>query len=215
MPAIRHLVLLGDSIFDNGVYTRGEPDVVTHLRELLPADSQATLLALDGARVAHVEAQLHDVPADASHLLISMGGNDALHNADLLTLPVSSSGQALLAFAARLADFEVAYRRVLAQAVALGRKTAVCTIYDGALEPARATAARIGVALFNDVIVRAAVDARVDVLELRSVCTEPADYANPIEPSGRGGRKIARALAVMTGALMPPVSSSRVWGRVE
>jgi hypothetical protein len=30
-----------------------------------------------------------------------------------------------------------------------------------------------------------------DALELRSICTEPADYANAIEPSGQGGLKIA------------------------
>jgi len=33
------------------------------------------------------------------------------------------------------------------------------------------------------------------VVELRLVCSEPADYANPIEPSVRGGAKIARAVA--------------------
>jgi len=27
----QHIVLLGDSIFDNSVYTGGEPDVVEHL----------------------------------------------------------------------------------------------------------------------------------------------------------------------------------------
>jgi hypothetical protein len=27
------------------------------------------------------------------------------------------------------------------------------------------------------------------------VCDEPADYANPIEPSAQGGRKIARVIA--------------------
>jgi len=26
------------------------------------------------------------------------------------------------------------------------------------------------------------------------ICTEDADYANPIEPSARGGEKIARAI---------------------
>ncbi len=31
-----HVVLLGDSIFDNGVYVPGGPDVVTQLRAELP-----------------------------------------------------------------------------------------------------------------------------------------------------------------------------------
>jgi nicotinate (nicotinamide) nucleotide adenylyltransferase len=43
-----HIVLLGDSIFDNKTYV-GEngKDVVTHLRESLPNDWQATLKATD------------------------------------------------------------------------------------------------------------------------------------------------------------------------
>ncbi len=54
--------------------------------------------------------------------------------------------------------------------------------------------------LFNDVIVRAALARGVDVLDLRSVCTEPGDYANEIEPGVRGGEKIARAIAQAVGA---------------
>ena len=33
------------------------------------------------------------------------------------------------------------------------------------------------------------------MIDLRLVCCEAADYANPIEPSGSGGRKIAKAIA--------------------
>jgi hypothetical protein len=43
-----HVVLLGDSIFDNAAYTGREPDVITHLRRLLPNGWQATLCAVDG-----------------------------------------------------------------------------------------------------------------------------------------------------------------------
>jgi hypothetical protein len=38
------------------------------------------------------------------------------------------------------------------------------------------------------------------VIELRLVCSEPEDYANPIEPSVQGGAKIARAIARAVGA---------------
>ena len=69
----------------------------------------------------------------------------------------------------------------------------------------------MGVALFNDVILRAAVDSRVDAIELRSICTEAADYANPIEPSGRGGLKIARSIATLAGALGTDTRSAGVW----
>ncbi|HEX2180661.1 MAG TPA: hypothetical protein VHH10_00140, partial [Rubrobacteraceae bacterium] len=55
-------------------------------------------------------------------------------------------------------------------------------------------------AVFNDCIIRAAFAHGLPLLDLRSVCTEEADYADPIEPSARGGEKIARAIAEMLEA---------------
>jgi hypothetical protein len=204
-------VLLGDSIFDNGAYTSGAPDVVTHLRRLLPPDWKASLLAEDGATTAALARQLRQVPADASHLVVSIGGNDALQNIDLLTLPVTSSTEALEAFAARVGLFERAYRSAIGQTIALQRTTALCTVYNGALQE-HAAAAHVALAIFNDAILRTAVDFRLDALELRSICTEPADYANPIEPSGHGGLKIANAVAVVIGALAASTRPASIWG---
>jgi hypothetical protein len=72
--------------------------------------------------------------------------------------------------------------------------TAVCTIYNGNLPEDQARSARIALMMFNDVILRTAFEWRLPVIELRSICSEPPDYANPIEPSGTGGEKIARAI---------------------
>jgi hypothetical protein len=213
-PARPHVVLLGDSIFDNAAYTGGEPDVAAHLRDLTGQKWDVTLLAKDGAVTADLAHQLEQVPAGASDLVISIGGNDALGNMDLLSLRVPTSAAALEVFAERLESFEAAYRKALARALALGRRTAVCTIYNGALDATIARIARIGVALFDDVILRAAAEGRVDVLELRSVCVDPADYANPIEPSGPGGRKIARGIAHMIGAAGPGRRPARIWTAV-
>ena len=207
-----HVVLLGDSIFDNAAYTRGEPDVVTHLRRLLPTGGRATLCAVDGATTHTVSAQLDRVPADATHLVVAIGGNDALHNSDLLSLPVRSSSQALDVFADRVDVFEQSYRRAIMRVVTRGRYTAVCTVYNGALEPERARIARVALTLFNDVILRTAIDLRLDALELRSICTEPADYANPIEPSGLGGAKIARGIARLVGVVADGRPPARMWG---
>jgi hypothetical protein len=211
-----HVALLGDSIFDNGAYTRGAPDVVTHLRRLVPAGWLATLCAVDGATSRGLATQLTRVPADASHLVIAVGGNDALQNSDLLSLRVTSSAQALAAFGERLTTFERTYRTAIREALALRRTTVVCTIYNGALEPGQATIARLGVALFNDVILRTALEYGLDVVELRAICTEPADYANPIEPSEQGGLKIARAIACAVGAVdRAVVKPVRLWGRAD
>ncbi len=208
-----HVVLLGDSIFDNAAYTGGEPDVITHLQRLVPEPWRASSRAVDGAITRELPMQLRGVPADASHLVISMGGNDALQNSDLLSLRVTSSAHALEIFAERLNAFERAYRSAIQQAIAPGRSTAVCTIYNGKLEEDQAAIARLALALFNDVILRTAADLGIDALELRSICTEPADYANPIEPSGQGGLKIATAVAHLIGALDGGAPPARVWGR--
>jgi hypothetical protein len=49
--------------------------------------------------------------------------------------------------------------------------------------------------LFNDAILRAAFARGLPLIDLRLVCDDDADYANPIEPSSQGGEKIVRAIA--------------------
>jgi hypothetical protein len=192
----RHLVLLGDSIFDNGAYTGAEPDVITHLRSILPTGWAATLCAVDGSTTRDLALQLPGVPQEASHLVVSIGGNDALLNSDLLDTEVRSTAEALELFDERLQEFETSYRQAIAAVLRLGRPTVVCSIYNGNLpDPLQARAARVALMMFNDVILRVAAEHRLPAIDLRLVCTEPEDYANPIEPSGRGGAKIARAIA--------------------
>lgn len=201
----QHVALLGDSIFDNAAYTRGEADVVTHLRALLPAPWRASLHAIDGATTVGIVRQVQHIAEDASHVVVSVGGNDALASRRLLDTPVRSSGEALALFDARVAQFRTRYQAALGMVVALRLPTTVCTLYDGMLPDAReATSARMALMMFNDAIVRVALDLGADVIELRSICTEPDDYANPIEPSGAGGEKIAAAIAYAIDACRGP-----------
>jgi hypothetical protein len=46
-----------------------------------------------------------------------------------------------------------------------------------------------------EVITREAFRRGLSVIDLRILCDEDADLANPIEPSERGGRTIASAIA--------------------
>ena len=101
-----HVVLLGDSIFDNGAYTDGGPDVVTQLRELLPAGWHATLGAVDGTTTDDFATQLDALPDDATHFVVSLGGNDALGHVDLLDRHVHSSAEALSGLGAAAQRFE-------------------------------------------------------------------------------------------------------------
>lgn len=190
-----HIALLGDSIFDNYRYTRGEPDVVTHLRSQLPAPWRASLLAVDGSTTRNLAPQLRNVPTDASHLVVSIGGNDALMNSDLLRVPVRSTAEALALFGHRVRGFESSYRAAIDAVIGLRRPTTVCTIYNGNLDATEAPLARVALMMFNDVILRTAVERKLSIIDLRFVCSDTGDYANAIEPSGTGGRRIAAAIA--------------------
>jgi lysophospholipase L1-like esterase len=189
-------VLLGDSIFDNAAYlTAGAPDVVRQVRQGLPYGSEATLAAVDGSRMRDVPEQLRRLPDEATHLVVSAGGNDALDSSDFLAAPARSTAEALLGLADITDEFERGYLAMLAGVLARGLPTAICTVYyprfpEAALQRMAVTA----LAVFNDCIIRAAFAHGLPLLDLRPICTEEGDYANPIEPSARGGEKIARAI---------------------
>jgi hypothetical protein len=192
-----HVVLLGDSILDNRAYvSAGEPDVVAQLRAVLPSGWRATLGAIDGAVTADVARQLQKVPPDASHFVVSVGGNDALRASGLIEERLGSLAEALERLDRARQGFARDYEAMLDQATWSGRPVGVCTIYDPSYpDPRRQQLAMTGLALFNDVILRLAIARGLPVVDLRLVCSEPADYANPIEPSARGGERIAAAIA--------------------
>jgi hypothetical protein len=190
---------LGDSIFDNGAYTNGLPDVVTHLRQILPEGMTASLLAVDGSATADLESQVANLPSDVSHVVVSVGGNDAILHADALNLPVKSTADALRLFGERALTFESSYRSALASIVRRVPNATVCTIYNANLAGDDSVLARVGLMLFNDVILRTAVEWHLHVIDLRFVCVEPSDYANPLEPSSQGAAKIAKAIGAALG----------------
>jgi hypothetical protein len=190
-----HVVLLGDSIFDNGRYVPGGPSVIEHLRKDLPSGWRATLLAKDGAAASSVVRQLEGLPGDATHLVVSAGGNDALDHSSLLLHELAASfGEVLTRLAEVREEFQQSYQAMLERVLRCRRPTAVCTVYDAipGLDRVEAT----GLCVFNDVILREAFRAGLPVIDLRLVCGDAADYArsSPIEPSAIGGGKIARAI---------------------
>ena len=110
---MKHIVLLGDSIFDNAAYVAGGPDVVRQLRALSPRDARASLSARDGAVIADVSHQLQSLPPDATHLVLSVGGNDALGEAALLEAKVGSMAEALELITRVRERFRSAYASLL------------------------------------------------------------------------------------------------------
>jgi lysophospholipase L1-like esterase len=190
-----HVVLLGDSSLDNKAYVGTAPDVVAHLRRRLPSPWQATLAAVDGAVAADLRRQADRLPADATHLVVSVGGNDALRREGVFREPARSVGEGLARLAEAREQFRQDYAAMLGTVLARGLPTALCTIYDPRFpDPLRQRLGIAGLALFNDVIIRAAFARGLPLLDLRLICDEDADFANPIEPSGQGGGKIAAAV---------------------
>jgi hypothetical protein len=195
-----HVVLLGDSIFDNALYVPRGPPVIEQVRRGLPDGWVATLLAVDGHTVGDVATQVHRVPADATHLILSAGGNDALGARGLLGQPAATVGDALAMLAEAIGEFRISYRATLGRLLERRLPTAVCTIYD-AIPPLEA-AERAALCGFDDVITRAAGAAGLPLIDLRLICSHPHDFSavSPIEPSVVGGAKIAEVICrVMAG----------------
>jgi lysophospholipase L1-like esterase len=194
--ATKHIVLLGDSIFANGAYVGDGPDVIEQLNTRLPSGARASLAAMDGSVTSGVRLQLQIAPPDATHFVVSAGGNDALHYASLLEEKAASVAEALLKLADVREKFEQDYRAMLDDVVARGRPVAVCTVYDPRFADAKQRRlASLGLNIFNDCITREASARGLALIDLRLICTTAEDLANPIEPSVVGGAKIASAIA--------------------
>jgi hypothetical protein len=190
-----HVVLLGDSTFDNARYVPDGPSVIEHLRRCLPAGWRATLLAKDGAGTSELARQLEHLPEDATHAIMSVGGNDALDFSSLLLHQEAKSFREVLTHLGEIhKEFQRAYREVLHRLMGFGKPTAVCTIYDSI--PGLESVEKAGLCFFNDAILREAFRLQIPVIDLRLICTDRDDYArtSPIEPSAVGGGKIARAV---------------------
>jgi hypothetical protein len=181
---------------------------VKHVRTRLPANWQASLCAVDGALTRDVERQLGRIPKDATHFVVSAGGNDALQRSGVMRQRARHVGEAVAQLAAEREGFARDYHAMLETVTALGLPVAVCTIYDARFpDPQEQRLVVTGLSLFNDVITREAFARRLSLIDLRLICNEPADYANPIEPSAQGGDKIAAVIAqVVAGNTIFPRS---------
>lgn len=192
-----HIALLGDSIFDNAAYVPGALPVIEHLRQIIPSDWQVTLLAVDGDVTVDVAGQMNGLQPTMTHLVISVGGNDALQQLGVISVPVSTVGEALHHLADVRDDFRRDYRQMLCHVQGFNLSVAVCTIYNSV--PELGGMEKTALALFNEIILQEAFMARVPVIDLRLICNEYEDYSplSPIEPSHAGGRKIAQAIVTL------------------
>jgi lysophospholipase L1-like esterase len=205
MKAKKVVVLLGDSTIDNGAYVRsGEPDVAQQLEMLLPRHT-VVKRAVDGATCADVLGwQVGDLH-DADRIILSAGGNDALQHIDLLEAAAETTAKDVLV---RLWSIREEFRRsyaALLDCLALTLRPALLlTVYNPCfyghgMDATYQQAAESAVSIINDVIQQEGRRRSFDVLELRRLFNEQADYANPIEPSAIGGGKLAKCMSDWVG----------------
>jgi hypothetical protein len=209
---VKHAVLLGDSIFDNGSYVGiDELDVPNQLINLSKNVFKVTNLAVDGHLISHITNQLSSLPSDASHLFLSIGGNDGLRNLFIFQKSVSTIGEALKKMYLIGEDFKHAYSQALDSVLYHNLPTTVCNIYypkffsqslervESYLPPAvdakmLQQMAMAAETIFNDIIMYEAFKRNLPLIDLRILFNEDKDFANPIEPSTLGGMKIAKKI---------------------
>ena len=91
-----HVFLIGDSVFDNRAYVAaGEPDLSKQIANILGHQGRMSSAARDGSVIGGIAGQLTSIPRDATHIVVSAGGNDALQSSDVLKLPAKSVVEAL------------------------------------------------------------------------------------------------------------------------
>jgi hypothetical protein len=137
-----------------------------------------------------VPKQVPRMHPDTTHLVLSVGGNDALGCIASLETSALSVKHALAFLTKIKIEFEVSYRTLISTLLTLDKPLMVCTVYDHV--PGLPTELKTALSLFNDVILREAIQHGLPVLDLRMICTEPGDYSavSPIEPSSSGGAKV-------------------------
>ena len=186
----------GTPIFDNAAYVAGGPDVVRQVRDILPPGWRATLQARDGALIAEVAKQLQRVPADTSHLVVSVGGNDALGEAALLDARVASMAEALELLTSVRDRIPVPPTRSCSTTFSPGLPLTVCTIYEARFaEPVVRRVAATALTMLNDAITREAFGRGVDCIDLRIICDEDSDFRQSNRAIGKGEvRRSQRAI---------------------
>ena len=220
------IYLLGDSIIDNAPYVKKhEKDVESHLKSMFRCDSQIIIKnrAVDGHTMKDLlDNQLSNEGLnEATHIVMSIGGNDLLQNISFLQMTsklseVMDKDARIGKWGARELNpsrnkvfeetyFEIIkpmqekYESIVANLSNYRAKLLLCTVYEGDLVDSDEFSdviysSKTMLSIFNDVVYRTAQKYNGKVLELRDIFVTPEDYANPIEPSHRGGQKFAKEI---------------------
>jgi len=153
---------------------------------------------VDGAIARDIPSQFRKLPQDATHLFLSVGGNDALQEIDYLYKAAGSVAEVMMAFAKFADQFRKHYAAALERLCAAHLPLTVCTIYHPCFERREEQiVAQTALTFWNDVITSEALQRSLPMIDLRPMFNSPQDYANPIELSVQGGHKLTDQIVAL------------------
>jgi len=201
------ITLIGDSIFDNLSYVEnnGDPCVLQQLWRKIRYNAlpwEVKFLAQDGATVEDViNGQIKLIPPTTTFLVVSVGGNNGLQFLDdhanqfwnpcmWLTLWREFSqkfNEVYSILAASIDDIQTAEMSV-----------AVCTIYQPKWTIPGSKEIVLPVIYYMNYVIKSFAKTHgFHVIDVYAMFTDDSDYANPIEPSCKGGDKLTNNMIKM------------------
>lgn len=190
---VTHLVVLGDAIAELMSLREQGPNRVEHL--LLPQQTTPWKLTLLTVEEIGAAGALFQLPADASHVMISVEGNRAIADSGLLDNQPDTFQDALVMLSVAADEYERQVEILIQVAKASRLPTVVTTMYPPFYEdPMRQRAAMTALAVFNDRLVRRVFAAKLPLVDLSLVCTDEDDYADELRLSKRGLRKASNVV---------------------
>ena len=208
---MKHLVLIGDSVFDNSVYVNKGESVLEQMIEEVGVDIKVSLLAVDGDVTTDVNAQLKELPNDSTYIFVSCGGNDALRVLSLLDKETITVRDSLELLNNVRNEFKKNYKNMLSSLLHTKVNLVICTVYNSI--PDMGGIEFTGLALFNEIILEEAISKNLPIIDLRNICNEANDYSqiSSIEPSAQGSKKIVKIIKHVIDNHEFNVKESRVY----
>jgi len=192
-PSIPNIVLLGDSLGTMPSISDRGPGMLE--RQLLPDIHEPWRLTIIRADDVISHSPLAEFPASASHVVISVEGNRAIQSSQLLEGHPGSYESALARLSFAADQFEGVMDALVRAARRAGLPTVVCTMYQPRYpNPVRQRAASAALAIFNDRIIKLAIEARLPIVDFRSVCSDREDYGEEGLLSRVGLAKVAAVI---------------------
>lgn len=190
---IRHVVLIGDALGELARRLQQEPGPVES--KLVPGRIGDWKLTMLPAGDVIKPSTLSELPDDGTHIVISIEGNRAIERSDLLLGRPASYAEALARLSLAADQFEAVVKALIRISQAACLPTVICTMWlPHHPEPARQRAAAAALAIFNDRIFRCAAEARLAIVDLRSVCSDDDDYTGATLLSRGGLAKASNAV---------------------